>query len=94
MRRGHAGRTVFSVPAVDGDDRDGLRAPLSATAVTAAPSRAPADFAADMGDELSWLEHLLCKQGVNGSNPLFSTLRADIDMMGTRSVAGALRRVP
>ena len=25
------------------------------------------------GDELSWLEHLLCKQGVNGSNPLFST---------------------
>ena len=25
------------------------------------------------GDYLSWLEHLLCKQGVNGSNPLFST---------------------
>ena len=27
------------------------------------------------GDLLSWLEHLLCKQGVNGSNPLFSTVR-------------------
>ncbi len=26
------------------------------------------------GDQLSWLEHLLCKQGVNGSNPLFSTI--------------------
>ena len=26
-----------------------------------------------LGVQLSWLEHLLCKQGVNGSNPLSST---------------------
>ena len=25
-------------------------------------------------EKVSWLEHLLCKQGVNGSNPLFSTM--------------------
>ena len=25
------------------------------------------------GDQLSWLEHLPCKQGVIGSNPIFST---------------------
>ncbi|WP_303741551.1 hypothetical protein, partial [uncultured Muribaculum sp.] len=25
--------------------------------------------------------HLLCKQGVNGSNPLFSTQEEDIDML-------------
>ena len=29
------------------------------------------------------VEHLLCKQGVNGSSPLSSTIEV-IDMMGTR----------
>ena len=28
---------------------------------------------ADAGNQLSWLEHLPCTQGVKGSNPLFST---------------------
>ena len=36
------------------------------------------------GDELSWLEHLLCKQGVNGSNPLFSTRNEYIDILEKR----------
>ena len=31
------------------------------------------------------VEHLLCKQGVNGSNPLFSTLKEIIDMVGTQN---------
>ena len=32
------------------------------------------------------VEHLLCKQGVNGSNPLFSTFKEIIDMVGTQNV--------
>ncbi len=31
------------------------------------------------------VEHLLCKQGVNGSNPLFSTFKEIIDMVGTQN---------
>ena len=31
------------------------------------------------------VEHLLCKQGVNGSNPLFSTQKEIIDMVGTQN---------
>ena len=27
------------------------------------------------GDQLSWLERLLCKQEVKGSTPLFSTIK-------------------
>ena len=36
-----------------------------------------------MGDELSWLEHLPCTQGVIGSNPISSTKNNGevIDMM-------------
>ena len=31
------------------------------------------------------VEHLLCKQGVNGANPLFSTFKEIIDMVGTQN---------
>ena len=34
---------------------------------------AKGDRQSKSGNQLSWLEHLPCTQGVNGSNPLFST---------------------
>ena len=35
-----------------------------------------------MGVQLSWLEHLLCKQGVVGSTPTISTNRIHLDFLG------------
>ena len=41
-----------------------------------------------MGQQLSWLEHLLCKQGVRGSSPRRSTI--NIIMGQTRFLSGML----
>ena len=43
------------------------------------------DLLQTIGGLAQLVEHLLCKQGVNGSNPLFSTFKEIIDMVGTQN---------